>query len=102
MASSGTQNVAIDLANVVGTLDVENITAYINSELETAGALTRLQVERFHEAAYGFRLQMSSAETVTFIPTGGTETAVLEPESGPLAIGPVPEDTQAQRRCSAL
>ena len=77
VTSTGTTNVAIDLANVVGTLNVDNVSAYINSELETTGALTRLMVERFHESAYGFRLQMSSAETVTFLADAGSESPAL-------------------------
>ena len=75
--STGTQNVAIDLSGVSGTLNVDNVTDHINAQLEAAGALTRLTVERFHESAYGFRMLMSSAEIVTFVPDPGTQTPGL-------------------------
>ncbi len=76
--STGSQSVAIDLAGISGTLNVDNVAAHINDALESAGALTRITVERFHEFAYGFRLQMSSAETVTFTPdAGGGEAGLL-------------------------
>ena len=70
--SSGTTNVAIDLSAVSGTLDVDNVADYINTELQSAGATTRLAVERFSEFSYGFQLQMSSSETVTFVPDAAT------------------------------
>ncbi len=75
--SSGTTNVAIDLSAVSGTLDVDNVADYINTELQSAGATTRLAVERFSEFSYGFQLQMSSSETVTFVPDAATETPAL-------------------------
>ena len=40
---SGTQNIQIDLANVQGGLTMENVVAYVNQQLSSAGVATRFQ-----------------------------------------------------------
>jgi hypothetical protein len=76
VSSSGTTVVNINLADISGTLNVDNIAAHINSELSAAGVLSTIKVKRFSEDAYGFEFNPSSIETISFGNATGTSPAV--------------------------
>ncbi|MDP6831550.1 MAG: hypothetical protein QF512_11355 [Alphaproteobacteria bacterium] len=61
-----TKVINIDLSNVSGDLNVDNISTYINSELSAESVTSRVNVERFNENSYGFHLNLNDTETVTF------------------------------------
>ncbi|MDP6564724.1 MAG: SBBP repeat-containing protein [Alphaproteobacteria bacterium] len=64
--STGTTVVNLDLSEVSGTLNVDNIADYINGELSTASVSSTIDVERFNENSYGFHLNLNTTETVKF------------------------------------
>ena len=57
--------VNIDLSAVVGTLNVDNVSDYINTQLSAAGVTSTIQAERYNENSYGLKLNLNSTETVT-------------------------------------
>jgi hypothetical protein len=63
--SVGTTVVNIDMAAVGGTLDVDNVATYINSQLSAAGVTTTIQAERYSETSYGLKFNLNATETVT-------------------------------------
>ena len=63
--SVGTKVVNIDLSAVSGTLDVDNVADYINTQLSAAGVISTIQGERFSEFSYGLKLNLNATETVT-------------------------------------
>jgi len=59
-------DVLIDLSQVGGTLNVDNVAAYINAQLTAAGVSTRIEVNRKSETAYGLSVTgLGSGEKVT-------------------------------------
>ncbi len=58
----GSKVVNIDLSNVSGTLNEDNIVAYLNDELASAGVSTRFKTERFGEFSYGLGIEAGSAK----------------------------------------
>ena len=75
--SGGTQNVSIDLSAVSGTLNVDNISTYINSQLAANSVTSTVNVERTNEFAYGFRVNMSTTETLTFSADAASESPAV-------------------------
>lgn len=63
--SVGTTVVNIDLSAVSGTLNVDNVADYINTQLSGAGVTSTIQAERHSESSYGLKLNLNSTETVT-------------------------------------
>ena len=61
-----TKVVNIDLSAVSGSLNVDNVADYINSQLSANSVTTTIQVERFNENSYGFHLKLNDTETVSF------------------------------------
>ncbi len=61
-----TKVINIDLSQVSGALNVDNISDYINTQLTANAVTSSIQVERFSEESYGFHLKLNATETVTF------------------------------------
>ena len=72
-----THIIAIDLSNVSGTLNEDNIVDYINGELEAVAVGTRFATVRYDENSYGFEIKVGGSETVTLSDTTGAEDAAL-------------------------
>ena len=75
--NSVTKNVAVDLANVSGTLNLDNIVTEINAQLVAALVDTTFAVERFNEDAYGYRINVGTDETVSFSADASTESSAV-------------------------
>ena len=75
--NSVTKNVVVDLANVSGTLNVDNIVTEINAQLTTALIDTAFAVERFSETEYGYRINVGTDETVSFSADASTESSAV-------------------------
>jgi hypothetical protein len=71
--STETKSVAIDLSQVSGALNVENIAAYVNDRLASVSALSKMVVERYSETSYGFRFDVANGETLTLTPDAATQ-----------------------------
>lgn len=71
-------DVLIDLSQVGGTLNVDNVSAYINAQLTTAGVSTRVEVNRKSETAY--------ALTVTGLGTDEKVTVTSDPSANAPAV----------------
>lgn len=77
-ADGTTQTVTVNLANVVGALNLDNIVAEINTQLATVtGAATRFAVERYNETQYGTRIDFGSGETVEMTAAAATEAKAV-------------------------
>ncbi|MCH8181684.1 MAG: SBBP repeat-containing protein [Proteobacteria bacterium] len=75
---SGVDNVVnIDLADVSGTLSLDNITDYVNTQLLSAGISTTFNVERTSETQYGIRIEIGYGETVNFSADAATEAKAI-------------------------
>ncbi|MBT6911668.1 MAG: hypothetical protein HOA21_10980 [Rhodospirillaceae bacterium] len=61
-----TKVITIDLSQVSGGLDVDNISTYVNSQLSANGVTSTMNAQRFSEFSYGFHLNLNATETVTF------------------------------------
>ena len=61
-----TKVINIDLSAVSGTLNVDNVTDYINTQLTANSVTSSVVVERFNEDSYGFHLKLNDTETVSF------------------------------------
>jgi hypothetical protein len=68
-----TKSVAIDLSQVSGPLNVDNIAAYIDDRLASVSALSKMAVERYSETSYGFRFDVANGETLTLKPDPATQ-----------------------------
>ncbi|MDP6709209.1 MAG: SBBP repeat-containing protein, partial [Alphaproteobacteria bacterium] len=75
--STRTTNVAIDLADIAGTLDVDNVTDHLNTKMEAAGVTTRFGVQRTNEFAYGLRIELNSSETISFTAGAATQSPAV-------------------------
>ena len=75
--NSVTKDVVVDLANVAGALNVDNIVTEINAQLTAALVDTAFIVERFNETAYGFRMNVGTDETVSFSADASTESSAV-------------------------
>ena len=68
----GTFNVTIDLSQISGTLSVDNVVNYMNSQMQAAGVLTRFQRDMFDGKTedapkrYGIAMQSVATEKVSF------------------------------------
>ena len=71
--SSETTSVAIDLSQVTGALNLDNIAAYVNDRLASVSALSKMAVERFNETSYGFRFEVANGETLTLTPDAASQ-----------------------------
>ncbi len=69
--------VNIDLADVSGTLSLDNIVDHLNSELLSAGISTEFSVEAFSSESYGLRVDVGYEETVNFSADAATEAGAL-------------------------
>ena len=75
--NSVTENVAVDLANVTGPLNVDSIVSEINAQLIASLVDTAFIVERFSETSYGFRVNVGRDETVSFSADAATESSAV-------------------------
>lgn len=66
-------NVIIDLADVSGTLSLDNITSHVTTQLQGAGVSTTFTVEEFGTNSYGIKINVGSGETVSITPDAATE-----------------------------
>ena len=72
-----TETVNVDLANVSGTLNVDNIVAEINTQLAAGSGIgTTFGVERYDEFSYGLRVDFSAGESIEMTP-GASEGALF-------------------------
>lgn len=69
--------VNIDLADVSGTLSLENITSHVTTQLLNAGVSTMFSVEKFSDTSYGIKISVGSGETITFSADSGNETKAV-------------------------
>ncbi len=75
--SFGTTSVTIDLADVSGSLDIDNVVDHINSELVAAGGIaSTFQVEQVNESEFRIKINLGSGETLSFSTASTTEAAV--------------------------
>lgn len=94
-----TTDVVIDLANVAGTLNLDNIADYINQELSAAGVVSTIKRERIYDkdafeaeedpydpqplpSTFGFVIEGVSTETLSFSAAAGTPAIYLAGTSG--------------------
>jgi hypothetical protein len=83
-----TTNVDIDLANVSGTLSMDNINSYVNQQLQDAGFSTRfVRVQTGGSivedtATWGIRINNSGSETVTLSSAAAETTLYIAGTSG--------------------
>jgi hypothetical protein len=75
--STETKSVAIDLSQVSGALNVDNIAAYVNDRLASVSALSKMVVERYTETSYGFRFDVANGETLTLTPDATTQEPAI-------------------------
>lgn len=75
--SGGTKDVSIDLSAVSGTLNVDNISSYINSQLAANSVFSTVNVERTSEFAYGFRVNLQTTETLSFSADAANESPAV-------------------------
>lgn len=66
--STGTNAVTVDLSQVSGPLNVDNVAALVNDRLASVAALSKMVVERYSETSYGFRFDVANGETLTLTP----------------------------------
>ena len=71
-----TKVINIDLSQVSGALNVDNVSDYIQSQLTANSVTSSIQVERFNEFSYGFHLKLNDTETVTFGNASDSEAGV--------------------------
>ena len=68
-ASGTVRNVTItmnDISTNVNDYTLDNISTHVNNELVDAGIATSLNVERYSDTRFGFRVEIGFDETVTF------------------------------------
>lgn len=99
LKSGATTDVVIDLANVAGTLNLDNIADYINQELSAAGVVSTIKRERIYDkvafeanedpldpqplpGTFGFKIEGVSTETLTFSAAAGQPAIYLAGTSG--------------------
>ena len=75
--NSATKHVTVDLANVTGTLNLDNIVAEINTQLTASLIDTAFAVERISETEYGIRINVGTDETVSFSADSSTESSAV-------------------------
>ena len=78
-------NVLIDLSQVSGPLNVDNVASYINAQFTAAGVSSRVEVNRKSESAYGFSvtgLGTDERVTVTSDPSGNAPAIYVGGTSG--------------------
>jgi len=68
-------DIVIDLAQVSGTLNVDNVATYINAQLEAAQVGTRVEVNRKSESAYGLTVSQGSGEVLSI----ASEASSMQP-----------------------
>ena len=76
-SSGSTTNVVVDLANVSGTLSIDNIVDEINSQLSAAVVGTRVATQRDSEFVYRIRIDVSSGETLSLSADAAIESAAV-------------------------
>lgn len=92
-----TTNVAINLANVSGSLTLDNIVAYVNQQLAAAGfssklsrVITQGSINDPTKASYGIAITEAPGENLTFSSAAATPALYLAGSSGsPLASSTV-------------
>ena len=68
-ADGSTETVNVDLANVAGTLNVDNIVTEINTQLAAGSGIgTTFGVERYDEFSYGLRVDLGADESIEMTP----------------------------------
>lgn len=78
VTQSGVDKVVdIDLADVSGTLSLDNITDYVNTQLLAAGISTTFEVEYFNDTSFGIRIEVGYEETVNFSADAATEAKAI-------------------------
>ncbi len=77
VVGSTTSTATIDLANVAGTLNLDNIVAEANTQLLAAGIATTFVVDRPNETEYGIRLEVGFGETVSLAANAATESGAV-------------------------
>ena len=76
-ADLSTETVNVDLANVSGTLNIDNIVTEINAQLAAGSGIgTTFGVERYDEFSYGLRVDLGSEESINMTP-GASEGALF-------------------------
>ena len=76
-SSQTTTNVVVDLANVSGTLNIDNIVDEINTQLTAAAVGTSVSTQRDSEFAYRIRVDVGSGETLSLSADAATESAAV-------------------------
>jgi hypothetical protein len=75
--SSQTQNIAIDLSEIAGTVNVDAVVDLLNQKLEDNLFNSRFVVNRASETSYGLKIDIANGEELSFAATPGTETPAL-------------------------
>ena len=76
-AGGSTETINIDLANVSGTLNLDNIVTEINTQLAAGSGIgTTFGVERYDEFSYGLRVDLGSEESIEMTP-GASEGSLF-------------------------
>ncbi len=91
-------NVVIDLSAVGGTLNIDNIVSYINTQLSAAGVLSQFKRTRIYDqvkdedgnlvepsplpSTFGFKIEGVSTETLSITPATGTPAIYIGNNSG--------------------
>ncbi|MEQ9638561.1 MAG: SBBP repeat-containing protein [Alphaproteobacteria bacterium] len=75
--STTNQDIDIDLSEISGTVNLDNVVALINDKLETATVNSRFVVNRESETSYGLKIDIANGEELTFAAAPGSETSAL-------------------------
>lgn len=67
--------VTVDFALMSGTKTLDNISAYINDQIEAAGLNSRVETNRFSEFEYGLLVVQNGGEIISFKPDPTTQKA---------------------------
>jgi hypothetical protein len=99
LKSGVTTDVVIDLANISGTLNLDNIVDYINTELTANGIFSKIKRERIYDkeafdakqdrldpdplpTSFGFKIEGVSTEKISFSSAGGAPAIYVAGTSG--------------------
>lgn len=75
--STQSQDIAIDLSKISGTINVDSVVALLNEKLEAAEFNSRFVVNRASETSYGLKIDIANGEELSFAATPGSETPAL-------------------------
>ncbi len=70
-------DIAVDLSEISGTVNVDAVVDLLNQKLEAASANSRFVVNRETETSYGLKIDIANGEELTFTASPGSETSAL-------------------------